>query len=173
MLHQRLLQHLDAQLAQLTQAIAQSTTYAGSQPRFDQQLFQSRGNQLKDYLAEARQTCDRLKRHIADGNRERTAWLAEHATAQLEALRREIATQHLRDTRQSATSAQQRLGEKVAEYYRFEQRLRAMLAERETQLGRVETLQQQQHIQRELVALEERLARCQSALASLERELIR
>ncbi len=171
MKNEQRLHQLGACLNQLTHDVNRQAEQPSAMPRFDQQLFGCRKNGLKDYLQETQRTYTQLQQHINDANIARVNWLAERVIAQVAALQREIATQHLRFPRQPRNHAGERLHKKLTEHHRYEQRLQLMLDQREKQLGCVETLAQQQQLKEELRTLEGRMARCRTALAAIEHDL--
>lgn len=164
-----LLQQLEMQLEQLARAVEPHANKRTSKARFDLQLFHCHTTRLGDYLLEVRQTLEQLKQSVRDNRTDSVAWMAERVVLQMGALQRELATQTLRNGEAKPATVQENLYEKLAETQGFERRLRAMIADRESLLATQETLAQQQHIQRELAALEGRLQRCLQALKRMER----
>ncbi|WP_158783852.1 primosomal replication protein PriC [Pantoea sp. BAV 3049] len=166
-----LLAQLEAKLEELAQAVAPHANKRTPKARFDSQLFHSHSTRLGDYLEEVRQSLNQLKQSVSAQRTERVAWMAERVVLQMGALQRELATQTLRkgETREEPES--ENLYEKLAKHQDYERRLRAMIADRESQLALQETLAQQQTLQREIATQEGRLQRCQQALKRIERAI--
>ncbi|MCH9405535.1 primosomal replication protein PriC [Pantoea agglomerans] len=133
-------------------------------PRFDTQLFRTKGTRLADYLLEVEQNFARL----CDSSHDlaRSAWLAERLVDQIAALQREASTQQLRTRREQAIRNPR--AAKYQEYREFERRLLAMIDQREQRLALAETLAVQHQLKQDLETLEQRLARCRQAIRSVE-----
>lgn len=157
-------------------ALAKRVDAAGHQPvaqsRFDHQLFQSRGTRLDDYLAESRQTLQRLTLTVDRGYTERVAWLAQRLIDQMTALARELATQDLRRA-QPAKAAPVDYYARLNEHQDYERRLVAMIRDRDSLRQNTGDYARAQQLQQEIAALEGRLARCRQALARIERQIER
>lgn len=166
-----LLQQLEEKLEQLAQAVEPHASKRTPGARFDHQLFHCHTTRLGDYLLEVRQSMAQLKQSVKDQRTERVAWMAERVVTQMGALQRELATQTLRKGETRAEPVGVNLYEKLTEHQDYERRLRAMVADRESQLATRETLAQQQTLQREIAALEGRLQRCLQALKRIERAI--
>ncbi|HAI07658.1 primosomal replication protein N'' [Pantoea sp. AN62] len=158
---QQRLQHL---LITLRQDIATHPDGQCRLPRFDSQLFRSKGTRLADYLAEVEQNFTRLC--DSAGDPDRSAWLAERLVDQIAALQREASTQQLR-TRREKPLSNPRVS-KYQEYREYERRLLAMIDQREQRLALAETLAVQHQLKHDLETLEGRLARCRQAIRSVE-----
>ncbi|WP_410016165.1 primosomal replication protein PriC [Sodalis sp. RH24] len=152
-------------LAGRIEAAGQETV---SQSRFDHQLFQSRGTRLDDYLAESRQTLQRLTLTVEQGYTERVAWLAQRLIDQMTALARELATQDLRRG-QPAKAAPVDYYARLNEHQDYERRLLSMIRDRDSLRQSTGDYARTQQLQQEIAALEGRLARCRQALARIER----
>ncbi|MEB5707290.1 primosomal replication protein PriC [Pantoea anthophila] len=133
-------------------------------PRFDSQLFHTKGTRLADYLQEVELNFARLCDSSRDLSRSR--WLAERLVDQIAALQREVSTQQLRLRREQPVQGPAPI--KYQEYREFERRLLAMIDQREQRLALAETLMIQQQLKQELETLEGRLARCRQAIRSVE-----
>ncbi|WP_312836614.1 primosomal replication protein [Pantoea sp.] len=151
-------------IAALRQQILAMPDDAARLPRFDRQLFLSKGTRLQDYLAEIEQNFQQLCQN--NEQPERAVWLAGRLVDQIAALQREASTQTLRLRRERPAPDRRR--QKRDEYREYERRLQAMVDEREQRLALAETLAVQQQLKRELEALEGRLARCRQALRAVE-----
>lgn len=167
----RLLEQLEAKLEELAQAVAPHASQRTPKARFDSQLFHSHSTRLGDYMQEVRQSLALLKQSVNGHGTDRVAWMAERVVLQMSALQRELATLKLRNSETPAEPEPENLYEKLAKHQEYERRLRAMVADRESQLGYQETLAQQQKLQREIAALEGRLQRCLLALKKIERAI--
>jgi len=171
---QRVLQTLDQQISALAAAIEPVGHTPTPQARFDSKLFRTHGTRLRDYLAEVRQNQQQLADAVAEGRTAQVVFLAERLVAQIAALQRELATQRLRKaTVRPARDGQEDIYHRLAQHQDFERRLLAMVRDRESLLGRQESLAQQRKVQQELAALEGRLQRCREALARIERTIER
>lgn len=167
----KLLLALEQQLAQLSQAVAPLADQPVAGSRFDRQLFQSHGTRLRDYLEEVANNVHILRQLVADQRIERVAFVTEKLVAQIGALQRELSTQALRKQERTLKPAPPDLYQKLAQHQDYERRLNLMVQDRESQLDRAVSLQEQQQLQREIAALEGRLARCRQALMRLERHV--
>ncbi|MCW2474733.1 MULTISPECIES: primosomal replication protein [unclassified Symbiopectobacterium] len=167
------LQALEHQLVLLAQAVAPLADRPLAYSRFDRQLFQSHGTRLRDYLSEVEQNFQSLRHLVTENRTERVAFMTEKLVAQIGALQRELSTQALRRQEKTPVAIASDLYQKLAEHQDYERRLNLMIQDRESQLDRATTLSAQQQLQREVAALEGRLARCRQALARLERQVER
>ena len=155
-------QRLTACLTALQTQIARHPDGRCRMPRFDRQLFTTKGTRLADYLMEIEQNLQRL---CASTNAQEHGWLAEKVVNQIAALQREASTQQLRPRREQpvASPRQQTLNE----YREFERRLQAMIDQREQRLALAESLATQQQLKQELETLEGRMARCRQAIQAV------
>lgn len=156
-------QRLGATLDLLRQQIAQQPDGACRQPRFDSQLFRTSGTRLADYLLELEGNVGQLT--AANTDVARRQWLADKVLDQIAALQRECQSQQLRVQRERPRIDSRQ--KKREEYQGYEQRLLAMIQQREQHLARAETLSVQQQLMREVDQLQERLARCRAAIYKL------
>lgn len=86
-----LLEMLQKQLSALRAEATPLLGHATLKPRFDRQLFRTRGTVIEEYIAEAQTNLDELRHAVEREQPEQVAWLAEHLTEQITALHREIA----------------------------------------------------------------------------------
>ncbi|HDI3032300.1 TPA: primosomal replication protein [Cronobacter turicensis] len=163
-----LLQSLKTRVATLRELIEPLASQRHFSPRFDRQLFSCSGARLGDYLAEVEESLPHLEAAVTQGDAARVAWLAERLAAQIEALQREAATATLR-RHENAHLPGGRLHARLAEYQEYERRLLAMKTGRERRCAENHDPQ----LAREIDALNERLARCRTAIARTERALER
>ncbi|EOV0647232.1 primosomal replication protein PriC [Cronobacter turicensis] len=163
-----LLQSLKTRVATLRELIEPLASQRHFSPRFDRQLFSCSGARLGDYLAEAEESLTHLEAAVTQGDAARVAWLAERLAAQIEALQREAATATLR-RHENAHLPGGRLHGRLAEYQEYERRLLAMKIGRERRCA----VNHDPQLAREIDALNERLARCRTAIARTERALER
>lgn len=166
-----LLEQLEAKLEELAQTVAPYANQRTPKARFDSQLFHGHSTRLGDYLQEIRQSLVLLRQSVYGNRTERVAWMAERVVLQMSALQRELATLKLRSSESRPEPEPENLYEKLAKHQEYERRLRAMIADRESQLAYQETLAQQRQLQREIAALEGRLQRCLLALKKIERAI--
>ncbi|TYL44338.1 MULTISPECIES: primosomal replication protein PriC [Dickeya] len=169
---QALLTALARQIDTLAREIEPVAARQAPRSRFDRQLFSCYGTRLGDYLDEIRHNHQYLQQYVQEQRLDRVAFMAERLLTQMTALQRELATQPLR-AQEPATPAPQDRYQKLAEYQGYERRLLAMIQDRESLLATQNQLSEQQRLQRELAALEGRLARCRQALTKLERQIER
>ncbi|MBX9444598.1 primosomal replication protein PriC [Dickeya chrysanthemi] len=169
---QALLAALARQIDTLAREIEPVAARQAPRSRFDRQLFSCYGTRLGDYLDEIRHNYQYLQQYVQEQRLDRVAFMAERLLTQMTALQRELATQPLR-AQEPATPAPQDRYQKLAEYQGYERRLLAMIQDRESLLTTQSQLSEQQRLQRELAALEGRLARCRQALTKLERQIER
>ncbi|MGK2889582.1 MAG: primosomal replication protein PriC [Candidatus Malihini olakiniferum] len=159
------LQALEQQLALLAQAVTPLADRPLAYSRFDRQIFQSHGTRLRDYLSEVEQNFQALRHLVEEDCTERVAFMTERLVAQIGAL------QALRRQEETPVAIASDLYQKLAEHQDYERRLNLMIQDRESQLDIAVTLSAQQQLQREIVALEGRLAFCRQALLRLERKV--
>ncbi|NKI74954.1 prephenate dehydrogenase [Dickeya sp. CFBP 2040] len=169
---QALLAALARQIDTLAQHVEPIAARQAPRSRFDRQLFSCYGTRLGDYLDEIRLNYQHLQQYVQEQRLDRVTFMAEKLLAQITALQRELATQPLREQEPSMPAPQDRY-QKLAEYQGYERRLLAMIQDRESLLASQSQLSEQQRLQRELAALEGRLARCRQALSKLERQIER
>lgn len=148
----------------LRQDIARHPDGRCHSPRFDSQLFTTKGTRLADYLQEIEQNYQRLCQHNEEVDR--SQWLANHLVDQIAALQREASTQQLRTRQERVQPSSRQL--KYQEYREYERRLQAMIDQREQRMALAETLAVQQQLKKDLEVLEGRLARCKQAIRSVE-----
>ncbi|WP_312243167.1 primosomal replication protein PriC, partial [Pantoea sp.] len=91
-------------IAALRQQILAMPDDAARLPRFDRQLFLSKGTRLQDYLAEIEQNFQQLCQN--NEQPERAVWLAGRLVDQIAALQREASTQTLRLRRERPAQTQ-------------------------------------------------------------------
>lgn len=166
-----LLQQLEDKLEQLASAVQPHANKRTPQARFDHQLFYAHSTRLGDYLDEIRKSMVLLRQSVSDQRTERVAFMAERVVMQMSALQRELATQTLRKAEARPVPVAENLYEKLAKHQDYERRLRAMIADRESQLNTCSTLVEQQNLQRDIAAQEGRLQRCLQALKRIERAI--
>ncbi|OSM95446.1 MULTISPECIES: primosomal replication protein PriC [Lonsdalea] len=168
-----LLQTLDYQIASLGEQIAPVIGMTTARSRFDRQLFGCYGTRFGDYLAEVKQNHQHLRQYVAENRTDRVAYMAEKLLAQITALQRELGTWKMRQQNPAAPPPPADLYHKLAEHQGYERRLIAMIQDRERLLIKQTAFDEQQRLQKELAALEGRLARCRQALTRLERQIER
>jgi len=164
----RLFTTLNERLDGLAARIASGKHLKVEQSRFDGKLFQTRGSRLEDYLAESRETLQRLSTAADGGHADRVAWLAQRLIDQMTALARELATEDLR-RQQPAAAAPEDYYAKLNEHQDYERRLLAMIRDRDSVRQNTVDKTRQQQLQQEIAALEGRLTRCRQALTRIER----
>ena len=158
---------LSDQFAGLSERIRACGQHSATQSRFDHKLFHSRGTGLTDYLAESYQTLQQLTQAADHGRTEEVTWLAQRLVDQMTALARELATLELR-RQQPPAAAPKDVYARLAENQDYERRLIALILDRESLLQSSDVMSRRQQLQREIAALEGRLARCRQALSRIE-----
>jgi primosomal replication protein N'' len=153
---QTLLHSLEQQIENLAQEIEPVAHAPAQQARFDVTLFATK-----------------LRQVVEENRSAQVAFVAERLVSQITALQRELATQNLRKADKQKEQSGGDYYSKLVEHQQYERRLLAMIQDRESRLGRVETFKEQQHMQKELAALEGRLMRCRQALIKIERSIER
>ncbi|MCD4621591.1 primosomal replication protein [Proteus mirabilis] len=90
-------------------------------------------------------------------------------------LTRELSTQTLRKQENQLSQRKKSvdLYQKLAQHQDYERRLQSMIQDRELALTQAQGFVRQQELQKEIAALENRLARCKSALVSIEKSIER
>ncbi|MBY3787195.1 primosomal replication protein [Photobacterium carnosum] len=148
-------------------------------PLFDQQLFRHRSKLLAPCVTEIAQELATLQKEQQAGRLlpERTQHLCEKLIAQINAIQRELATQHIRKNEPKQAAKWQRsindVYQDLNKHKDWERRLKLMLREKESLLSRCSSQFEQQQSQKEILALEGRISRCQAALITLENEINR
>lgn len=165
----QLLTQLALHLQQLADNLAPVAHQRSAQARFDSQLFHTHSTRLSDYLHEAEQNMALLRQAVASQRSDQVAWMAERLVTQIAALQRELATQSMRKNERPQAPPGTSLYDKLAENQEFERRLRAMIADRESQLASANG--PSALLQREIAALEGRLQRCRDAQKRIERSI--
>ena len=141
---------------------------------FDDALFQCRSDKTSDFLQEIRGNLQTLA-ELTPGN-ERYQWLYEHCEAQIMAFV-QVAMRNTRTAKNASTSLpkvqshatrHQRLQQDLVQHHDYERRLKDNLIEAQVQA------KHQQHdpvAQAKVIACQQRLLRCQKAIAKLEHRL--
>jgi len=170
---QTLLQSLEQQIENLAREIEPIAHATAQQARFDVALFSTKGTRLREYLVEVRTNFAQLCQVVNENRSAQVAYVAERLVSQITALQRELATQTLRKADKQKEVKSSDFYSKLVEHQQYERRIIAMIEDRESQLGKLATFKEQQHMQKELAALEGRLMRCRQALIKIERSIER
>ncbi|QIQ21335.1 primosomal replication protein PriC [Zophobihabitans entericus] len=170
-----LLHQLEKQIALLGQQLSQSKWKQVNESRFDPQLFLTTHEpahkiSLAHYLTEIEQNFDFLKETVATQQTEKVAYIAEKLVNQIAALHRELATQQLRLEEPKAVYTETPY-QVHSRYLDYQRRLVTMRIEQEEKLQQARAYAEKQQIQTQLAALENRITRCNAAIAKLERQL--
>ncbi|MGF1682563.1 primosomal replication protein PriC [Photobacterium minamisatsumaniensis] len=173
------LQRLDAIVSQLAVDAANTDRQRGEayRPLFDEQLFLCRSKLLTPCINEIRSEISALRNEQRAGRLlpSRTQHICEKIVAQIQAIQRELATQQIRKNEPKRGRGWRKpiheLHQDLAQHREWERRLSAMRRDKESMLNRCSTLAEQQTLQKEVLALEGRLTRCQTALAKLEKDI--
>lgn len=168
----RLLQTLAEQLAALRMQVAPLAGHATVSARFDRQLFRTRSTLMSACLEEAEANLAALRHAVEKAQLAQVSWLAEHLSAQIAALMRETATWSLRQW-DHASPGIAKWQRRRLQHQEFERRLIEMKQTREARCREAVDPAEQQKLQQEIVALQGRLSRCQTALHRIESVLAR
>ncbi|MCC4797913.1 prepilin peptidase [Enterovibrio norvegicus] len=143
-------------------------------PLFDERLFSCLARLLTPCVSEAQSLVATLEREQESGRltAARADYLCEKLLNQISALQREMATISIRQKERSfaprfGTSTSQ-LYQDLAQHQSWERRLDDMVRDAEAKLGQCQTLVEQQQMQKNLLTLEKRLARCSEARQKIE-----
>lgn len=175
------LSRLQMLIDQLQQQAVEADRLRGEaqRPLFDQQLFRHRSKLLTPCVLEIAQELAILQKEQQMGKLlpERTQHMCEKLIAQINAIQRELATQHIRKNEPQQTAKWQRsindIYQDLNKHRDWERRLKAMLRDKESLVNRCSSQFEQQQAQKEVLALEGRVSRCQAALITLENEINR
>ncbi|MEC6795882.1 primosomal replication protein [Photobacterium sp. S4TG1] len=175
------LSRLQTLIEQLQQQAIEADRLRGEaqRPLFDQQLFRHRSKLLTPCVIEIAQKLTILQKEQQAGKLlpERTQHMCERLVAQINAIQRELATQHLRKKEPQQAAKWQRsindVYQDLNKHRDWERRLKAMLRDKEALVNRCGSQFEQQQAQKEVLALEGRISRCQAALITLENEINR
>lgn len=164
---------------QLKQQAAEADRLRGEaqRPLFDQQLFKNRSKLLSPCVTELAQELANLRKE-QQANKlipERTQHICEKLIAQIHAIQRELATKKIRKSEPKQYTQWQRplndTYQDLNQHKDWERRLKSMLRDKELLLSRCNSMFEQQQLQKEILALEGRINRCQAALKKLETEI--
>ncbi|PSW18799.1 prepilin peptidase [Photobacterium sanctipauli] len=173
------LQRLDSLVSQLAIEAANTDRQRGEaqRPLFDEQLFVCRSKLLTPCVNEIRHEISSLRSEQQAGKLlpTRTQHICEKIVAQIQAVQRELATQQIRKNEPKRGRGWRKpiheLYQDLAQHQDWERRLSSMRRDKELMLSRCTTLAEQQKLQKEVLALEGRLTRCQAALAKIEKDI--
>lgn len=157
----KVIHQFTALLSHLCRQAEQAGNPVCREKRFDPQLFINSGNRLQDYLQQMNDSLVKLA-GVSSGESPEFQWLSQRLLDQCQAMQRELNTLESRSAA-PPTVADYWLN-KYQEQRGYESRLCEMISQHEQQLNNSETLQQQQLIAGKLSLLEQRLARCRTAL---------
>ncbi|MBC7004766.1 primosomal replication protein [Photobacterium sp. BZF1] len=172
-------QRLEDIATQLAHEAASTDRKRGEAPRplFDEQLFHCRSKLLVPCVNEIRDEIRALNREHKAGklHPSRTQHVCERIVSQIQAVQRELATQQIRKNEPKRSAGWRKpiheLYQDLAQHQDWERRLAAMQRDKELMIARCTTLAEQQKMQKEVLALEGRLARCRTALAKIEKDI--
>lgn len=161
------------QIDNLAEALVPIANKKIAAPSFDTTLFHRRSDSLGGYMQQIRDNFTQLIACVEAQRSQQVKYLATQILQQIEALTRELSTQNLRKQENQLTQRKKSvdLYQKLAQHQDYERRLHAMIQDRELSLTQCQHFTQQQELQKEIAALENRLARCKSALFSIEKSI--
>ncbi len=143
---------------------------------FDQQLFQSQSHFLQPCVQELQSTLTTLQREYQAKKLtvERAQYLSEKLFAQHSAISRELATSTIRTREIKPTHLKQKplnaIYQDLAQHQQWRQRLKEMVRDQTFQVERT-SLSEQTAAQKRLLAMEQRLARCEAAIVKIENQI--
>ncbi|MEZ2684447.1 primosomal replication protein PriC [Proteus vulgaris] len=161
------------QIDNLAETLAPIANKKIAAPCFDTALFHRRSDSLGGYMQQIRDNFTQLIACVEAQRSLQVKFLATQILQQIEALTRELSTQTLRKQENQLTQRKKSvdLYQKLAQHQDYERRLHAMIQDRELSLTQAQSFMQQQELQKEIAALENRLARCKNALFSIEKSI--
>ncbi len=145
-------------------------------PLFDQQLFHCQAKLLVPCVKEAQSTFENILREQESGRLTnlRAEFLTDTLLAQMSAIQRELSTQGIRKSEIKHSSFYRKpinqLYQELAQHHEWERRLREMVFAKQQALNHSPAFQQAQ-LQKELLATEQRLARCSEAKLKIEKQI--
>ena len=172
-------QRLENITTQLAEQVATIDSQRGEaqRPLFDEQLFHCRSKLLGPCVEEIQEEIVALRREHIQGTLapSRTQHVCERIIAQIQAVQREIATQHIRKSEPQRIRHWQKpiyeLKQDLAQHQEWARRLAAMQRNKERALLHCHSADEQQALQNEAATLAERLRRCRLALAKIEKQI--
>lgn len=172
------LSRLNSLLDELKHHAAQVDRVRGEhhQPLFDDVLFHCRGKLLTPCVQEAESTLNAITReqHAGKLTQQRAEYLTERLLAQVGAIQRELSTQSIRKNEPKHSSYYRKpisdLYQDLAQHQDWERRLMEMVLDKQQALEQA-SVYHKQAAQQALLAVEQRLKRCQDAKAKIERQI--
>lgn len=169
---------LNTLLEQLKQHAAQLDRQRGEhhQPLFDAVLFHCHGKLLTPCVQEAQSTLGTILREQDAGKltQARAEYLTERLLAQISAIQRELSTQSIRKTEPKHSSYYRKpisdLYQDLAQHQEWERRLMEMVRDKQYAVDSAPAFQKQA-AQQALLTVEQRLKRCQTAKAKIEKQI--
>ncbi|EMH9751869.1 primosomal replication protein PriC [Proteus mirabilis] len=163
------------QIDNLAETLAPIANKKIAAPCFDTALFHHRSDSLGGYMQQIRDNFTQLITSVEAQRSQQVKFLATQILQQIEALTRELSTQTLRKQENQLSQRKKSvdLYQKLAQHQDYERRLQSMIQDRELALTQAQGFVRQQELQKEIAALENRLARCKSALVSIEKSIER
>ena len=161
------------QIDNLAEALAPIANKKIAAPCFDTALFHRRSDSLGGYMQQIRDNFTQLIACVEAQRSQQVKFLATQILQQVEALTRELSTQTLRKQENLLSQRKKStdLYQKLAQHQDYERRLSSMIQDRELELTQAQGFTRQQELQKEIAALENRLARCKNALYSIEKSI--
>lgn len=165
-------------LDELSKQAAQRDRIKGEhhQPLFDEHLFKCRARLLVPCVSETKATYENIIRE-QQANR-LTELRAQHLTqlllSQLAAIQRELATQNIRHNEIKHSSYYRKpineLYQELSQHQEWEIRLRDLVFQKATRVENCSSFERAQ-AQKDLLAAEQRLERCQAAKLKIEKQI--
>ncbi|WP_407330901.1 primosomal replication protein PriC [Enterovibrio sp. 27052020O] len=167
---------LKAQLNTLTNQAAEIDKRRGenSKPLFDERLFHCHSRLLTPCVEEAKSVVDSLEQEQSSGrlSPQSAEHLCEKLLNQISALQREIATVSIRQKERSFAPklgmSTRQLYHELAQHQNWERRLADMVRHAEADIAQRHTTAEDQQAQKNLLAVQNRLARCRESKKKIE-----
>ncbi|EAR56221.1 hypothetical primosomal replication protein N'' [Photobacterium sp. SKA34] len=146
-------------------------------PLFDETLFKTRSKLLTPCVNEVHNELQLLQKEQQAGRLlpARTQHLCEKIVSQIQAIQRELATLNIRKKEPKNQAGWRRpineIYQDLNQHKDWERRLKAMLRDKELLISRCASQFEQQQLQKEILALEGRISRCQAALIKIETDI--
>ncbi len=170
---------IEIMLEQLAKTAAEIDRRRGEQrlPLFDERLFGCRSRYLVPCINETKSTLASIQREEKFGllTTQRAEYLTQMLVAQIEAIQREVATQRIRSNEPRPKGSYKKpisdMYQDLVQHQEWERRLTQMIREQEQAINHCSSFDQQQQLQKTLLATEKRLERCKAATIRLEQQI--
>lgn len=171
------IENITIQLTQLEIDQHANNQYSNNtiQQRFDPQLFKPITKHIDEYMLDITKNYDQLQQQVKNQNIEQISYLTQKIVDQITALQRELATQTLRKAEHQHVNkpTSEQNYQTLAQYQDYQRRLENMVNDRNLLLADMSSnqIQEKQQLEREVLQLTQRYARCSQAIRSLESKI--